>query len=164
MYFPGSTIGNFRPRAALRLLRSVARLVGDGGGLLIGFDLDKDESIVWPAYNDRQGISAAFNLNLLARINRELGADFDLRAFAHRADYNRKKQRVEIHLVSLKDQVVRIGGRDFTFQEGEMIHTEYSYKYSLDRFGRLTSRAGFSLDRQWSDANQYFCVQYLIVD
>jgi dimethylhistidine N-methyltransferase len=164
VYFPGSTIGNFRPRAALRLLRSVARLVGDGGGLLIGFDLDKDESIVWPAYNDRPGISAAFSLNLLARINRELGADFDLRAFAHQADYNRAKQRVEIHLVCLKHQVVRVGEHVFAFQEGERIHTEYSYKYSLEHFGRLTCRAGFSLERRWSDANEYFCVQYLIVD
>jgi dimethylhistidine N-methyltransferase len=164
VYFPGSTIGNFRPRAAMRLLRSVVRLVGDGGGLLIGFDLDKDESIVWPAYNDRRGISAAFSLNLLDRANRELGADFDLGAFAHRADYNRPKQRVEIHLVSLQDQVVRVGGRDFAFHAGEMIHTEYSYKYSLDHFGRLAARAGFSLERQWTDANRYFCVQYLVVD
>jgi L-histidine Nalpha-methyltransferase len=164
VYFPGSTIGNFRPRAAMRLLRLVARLVGDGGGLLIGFDLDKDESIVWPAYNDRRDISAAFSLNLLARINRELGADFDLRAFAHQADYNRARQRVEIHLVSQKDQVVRIGGRAFAFLEGEKIHTEYSYKYSLEHFGRLTARVGFSLDRQWFDANRHFSVQYLIVD
>jgi L-histidine Nalpha-methyltransferase len=164
VYFPGSTIGNFRPRAAMRLLRSVARLVGDGGGLLIGFDLDKDESIVWPAYNDRRGVSAAFSLNLLARINRELGADFDLGAFAHRADYNRAKQRVEIHLESLKDQVVRVGGREFAFHAGETIHTEYSYKYSLEYFGRLTGRAGFSLDRQWTDRNRFFCVQYLVVD
>ncbi len=111
VYFPGSTIGNFRPRAALRLLTSIARLVGEGGGLLIGFDLDKDESIVWPAYNDRRGISAAFNLNLLARINRELGADFDLKAFAHRADYERVRERMVMHLVSLDDQIVRVDGR-----------------------------------------------------
>ncbi len=164
VYFPGSTVGNFRPRAAMRLLRSVARLVGAGGGLLIGFDLDKDQSIVWPAYNDRRGVSAAFSLNLLARINRELAADFDLDAFAHRADYNRAKQRVEIHLVSLKDQVVRVVGRDFAIGEGERIHTEYSYKYSQEHFNRLTARAGFTLDRQWTDVNPYFCVQYLTVD
>lgn len=163
VYFPGSTIGNFRPRAALRLLTSIARLVGEGGGLLIGFDLDKDESIVWPAYNDQRGISAAFNLNLLARINRELGADFDLKAFAHRADYERVRERMVMHLVSLDDQIVRVDGEAFAFQEGEMIHTEDSYKYSLEHFGRLTSRAGFALDRQWFDDNRYFCIQYLIV-
>ena len=163
VYFPGSTIGNFRPRAALRLLRSIARLVGEGGGLLIGFDRDKDESIVWPAYNDSRGISAAFSLNLLSRINRELGADFDIDAFAHRADYVRAKQRVEIHLVSLRDQEVHLGGRTFAFSEGDRIHTEYSYKYTTEYFGTLTSRAGLSLVRQWSDSNQYFCVQYLEV-
>ena len=100
VYFPGSTIGNFSPRAATNLLCSIAWLVGDGGGLLIGFDLDKDESIVWPAYNDRRGVSAAFNLNVLERINRELGADFDVTAFSHRADYVRSKERMEMYLVS----------------------------------------------------------------
>jgi L-histidine N-alpha-methyltransferase len=163
VYFPGSTIGNFCPRAALGLLTSIARLVGEGGGLLIGFDLDKDESIVGPAYNDQRGITAAFNLNLLARINRELDADFDLRAFAHRADYERDRERVVLHLVSLDDQVVRVGGQAFSFQDGEMIHTEDSYKYSLEHFGRLTARAGFALDRQWFDGRRYFCIQYLIV-
>jgi dimethylhistidine N-methyltransferase len=163
VYFPGSTIGNLRPRAALRLLRSVARLVGEGGGLLIGFDLDKDESIVWPAYNDQRGISAAFNLNLLARINRELDGDFDLGAFAHRADYERARERMVMHLVSLDDQVVRVGGEAFSFRDGEMIHTEDSYKYSLEHFGRLTSRAGFAVERQWFADNRYFCIQYLIV-
>jgi len=162
VYFPGSTIGNFGPRAAGWLLRSIARLVGDGGGLLIGFDLDKDESIVWPAYNDRRGVTAEFNLNLLARANRELDADFDLDAFEHRADYVRSKERVEIYLVSRRDQVARVGGREFAFRAGELIHTEYSYKYSLEQFGRLTSRAGFAPGRQWIDAKNYFCVQYLM--
>src|SRR5262249_45682935 len=147
-----------------RLLRSVARLVGPGGGLLIGFDLDKDESIVWPAYNDRQGISAAFNLNLLARINRELDGDFDLDAFRHRADYLRDEERVELSLVSLVEQRVRVAGREFAFDAGEPIHTEDSYKYSLDYFARMTARAGFSIERQWFDENQYFCVQFLSVD
>lgn len=164
VYFPGSTIGNFSPEAATELLGSVARLVGDNGGLLIGFDLDKDESIVWPAYNDRRGISAAFNLNLLARINRELDADFDLEAFAHRADYVRENECVEMHLVSLADQVVRIAGNEYAFREGETIHTECSYKYSLEHFGRLTARAGFSIRQQWTDPKSYFSVQYLTVD
>jgi dimethylhistidine N-methyltransferase len=164
VYFPGSTIGNFSPHAATNLLCTIAWLVGDGGGLLIGFDLDKDESIVWPAYNDRQGVSAAFNLNVLERINRELGADFDLAAFAHRADYVRSKERMEMYLVSREPQVVRIAGMEFSFDQGEMIHTEYSYKYSLEHFGRLTSRAGFSTAAQWLDPKGYFAVQYLIVN
>jgi L-histidine Nalpha-methyltransferase len=164
VYFPGSTIGNFRPAAAQRLLRSIAFLVGPGGGLLIGFDLDKDESIVWPAYNDGRGISAAFNLNMLARINRELGADFDLEAFQHRADYRRSEERVELSLVSRIAQTVRVSGRRFTFEAGEPIHTEDSYKYTPDHFARLTRRAGFSIDRQWVDENRYFCVQFLTVD
>ncbi len=164
VYFPGSTIGNFSPRAALALLTQIADLVGPGGGLLIGFDLDKDESIVWPAYNDRQGTSAEFNLNLLARINRELAADFDLAAFAHRAVYLRAEERMTMHLVSKKNQVVHLAGRQFAFLEGEAIHTEDSYKYSLEHFSRLTSQAGFTLARQWLDANCYFSVQYLTVD
>jgi dimethylhistidine N-methyltransferase len=164
VYFPGSTIGNFNPRAATNLLCMIAWLVGEGGGLLIGFDLDKDESIVWPAYNDRQGITAAFNLNLLERINRELGANFNLASFTHRADYVRSKERMEIYLVSEKAQVARIAGMEFAFDEGESIHTEYSYKYSLKHFGRLTSRAGFTPAGQWLDGRGYFAVQYLIVD
>jgi L-histidine Nalpha-methyltransferase len=163
VYFPGSTIGNFSPRAAVGLLSTIAWLVGDGGGLLIGVDLDKDESIVWPAYNDCRGITAAFNLNLLERINRELDADIDLGAFGHRADYIRAKERVEMHLVSRKAQVVRVAGIEFGFGEGESIHTECSYKYSLDHFGRLTSQAGFTLSQQWLDPRGYFAVQYLTV-
>ncbi len=163
VYFPGSTVGNFSPDAAMGLLREIAYLVGAGGGLLIGFDLDKDESIVWPAYNDRRGVSAAFNLNLLTRINRELAADFDLSAFSHRAEYLRKLERMEMHLVSEQPQVVHVGGRTFTFGAGETIHTEDSYKYSLATFGRLTSQAGFSLVRQWLDPRKYFSVQYLTV-
>jgi L-histidine Nalpha-methyltransferase len=164
VYFPGSTIGNFSPRAAAGLLATIAWLVGEGGGLLIGLDLEKDESIVWPAYNDRRGVTAAFNLNLLERVNRELGADFDLDTFAHRADYVKTKQRVEMHLVSRKAQVVRVAGSEFGFNEGESIHTECSYKYSLEHFGRLTSLAGFTLARQWMDPRGYFAVQYLTVD
>jgi L-histidine Nalpha-methyltransferase len=164
VYFPGSTIGNFRPAAASQLLRSIARLVGPGGGLLIGFDLDKDESIVWPAYNDRRGVSAAFNLNLLARINRELEGDFDLSEFEHRADYWRAQERVELSLVSLRAQEVRVAGRAFGFAAGEPIHTEDSYKYTRGQFARLTGRAGFSLDSEWTDDRGYFCVQFLTVD
>jgi L-histidine N-alpha-methyltransferase len=163
VYFPGSTIGNFNPAAAVDLLRRIVRLLGRGGGLLIGFDLDKNESIVWPAYNDRQGTSAAFNLNLLARINRELAADFDLAAFSHRADYLRARERVEMHLESRRAQVVHVAGRTIAFAAGETIHTEDSYKYSLETFSRLTSQAGFALSRQWLDSRGYFAVQFLVV-
>jgi dimethylhistidine N-methyltransferase len=161
VYFPGSTVGNFSPRAALRLLSQIAGLVGEGGGLLIGFDLDKDASVVWPAYNDREGKSALFNLNLLARINRELSADFDLSAFSHSAFYLRAQERMVMHLLSKKNQVVHVSGRKFEFREGEAIHTEDSYKYSLKHFARLTSLAGFTLSQQWIDPKQYFAVQYL---
>jgi dimethylhistidine N-methyltransferase len=161
VYFPGSTIGNFSPKAAVSLLRSIAWLVGTGGGLLIGFDLDKDESIVWPAYNDRFGTTAAFNLNLLSRINRELGADFDLAAFAHSAPYARAKERVEMHLVTLEPQVVTLAGSEFRFDRGETIHTECSYKYSTAHFGRLTAAAGFALVGEWLDQDRYFAIQYL---
>src|SRR5262249_40077156 len=126
--------------------------------------LDKDEAIVWPAYNDREGKSAAFNLNLLARINRELAANFDLSAFEHSAVYLRVQERMVMRLVSRKNQIVRVAGREFQFREGEAIHTEDSYKYSLTHFARLTSRAGFSLSQQWIDSKQYFAVWYLTVD
>ena len=164
VYFPGSTIGNFSPKAALRLLIQIARLVGAGGGLLIGFDLDKSESVVWPAYNDREGTSALFNLNLLTRINRELAGDFDVSAFRHSAVYLRAEERMVMHLVSTKDQVVRVAGRKFNFREGEKIHTEDSYKYSLKHFARLTALAGFALSQQWIDAKNYFAVQYVTVE
>jgi dimethylhistidine N-methyltransferase len=163
VYFPGSTIGNFGPSEALGLLRSIARLVGPGGGLLIGFDLDKDESVVVPAYNDATGVTAAFNLNLLTRINRELGGDFACDAFAHRAVYLRDRERVEMHLVSLRRQTVRVGGEAFDFAEGETIFTESSYKYRPEHFARLAARAGFETARRWTDANGYFSVQYLVV-
>lgn len=163
VYFPGSTIGNFQPLGALRLLTSIARLVGPGGSLLIGFDLDKDRSIVSPAYNDRLGIGAAFNLNLLTRMNRELGADFDLEAFEHRAAYLRHEQRVELGLVSRTSQVVRVDGREFRFARGELIHTEDSYKYTREHFARLTKRAGFALEAEWTDEREYFGVQLLTV-
>lgn len=163
-YFPGSTIGNFRPSGTRRLLRSIARLVGPGGGLLVGFDIDKDESIIWPAYNDARGVSAAFNLNLLARINRELDADFDLDGFTHQADYRRAEERVELSLVSTGTQQVRVAGHRFDFDPGEPIHTEDSYKYTPEHFAELTHSAGFRLERQWRDENRYFCVQLLGID
>jgi dimethylhistidine N-methyltransferase len=163
VYFPGSTIGNFSPDAARALLVEVAELVGDGGGLLIGFDLEKDATVLLPAYNDRKGVTAAFNLNILRRINRELAADFDLDAFAHRAVYVRERERVEMHLISLRAQVVRISGQSIAFEEGETIHTESSHKYPLDHIRRMTADAGFTLEEQWMDKLGYFSVQYLTI-
>ena len=166
VYFPGSTIGNFSPTAAQRLLRSIAALVGDGGGLLIGFDLDKDESIVWPAYNDRHGVSAAFNLNLLARINRELDADFDLDAFAHRADYLRARgaHRDAPGQPSRPGRAGRRPDHSPSMPARRSIPKTLTSTHS-SHFARLTARAGFTLvapvDRS---RTEYFCVQYLTVD
>ncbi len=164
VYFPGSTIGNFSPVAARALLRSIARLVGEGGGLLIGFDVEKGASLLLPAYNDRKGVTAAFNLNLLARINRELGADFDLEGFEHQAIYVPDRERVEMHLVSRRTQDVAIAGETIAFEEGESILTECSHKYPLAHFARMTGDSGFAMVEQWTDAGGLFAVQYLVVE
>ncbi|MCH8805400.1 MAG: L-histidine N(alpha)-methyltransferase [Planctomycetes bacterium] len=161
VYFPGSTIGNFRPADAEQLLRRIARIVGRGGGLLIGADLKKDRETLERAYNDRAGVTSAFNLNLLHRINRELGADFDLDAFRHRATYNAAHGRIESHLVSRRAQTVRLNGSVFRFERGETIHTESSHKYSLDGFRALADRAGFDVQDVWTDERGLFSVQYL---
>lgn len=161
VYFPGSTIGNFDPPDADALLRSVARMVGPGGGLLLGVDLRKETAVLETAYNDARGVTAAFNRNLLVRINRELGADFDPAAFRHRAFYNRERSRIEMHLVSEIDQRVWVGDATFDFRAGETIHTENSYKYDL---GELRARAvacGLSTDETWTDENGHFAVLYL---
>lgn len=161
VYFPGSTLGNFDPADADDLLRKVAGLVGLGGGLLLGVDLRKDPAILEAAYNDRAGVTAAFNCNLLERINRELGADFDPASFRHRAFYNRVRSRIEMHLVSTGDQTVRIDDAEFRFRRGESIHTENSYKYDLLEFGRRAADCGFRTDAVWTDANRHFAVLYL---
>lgn len=163
VYFPGSTIGNLTPAEAAVFLGNVRHLVGPGGGLLIGVDLKKDAARLNAAYNDRQGITAEFNLNLLARINRELGADFDLAAFRHQAFYNEPPGRVEMHLLSLKDQRVSIGGHVIRFRAGETIHTENSCKYSVTGFKALASGAGFEPVECWMDAERLFAVHYLEV-
>ncbi len=163
VYFPGSTIGNLIPAEAAVFLGNVRHLVGPGGGLLIGVDLKKDAARLNAAYNDRQGITAEFNLNLLARINRELGADFDLAAFRHQAFYNEPPGRVEMHLLSLKDQRVSIGGHVIRFRAGETIHTENSCKYSVTGFKALASGAGFEPVECWMDAERLFAVHYLEV-
>jgi dimethylhistidine N-methyltransferase len=163
VYFPGSTLGNFDPQAATVLLASVARLCGPGGALLLGIDLKKDVRILEPAYNDAKGITAAFNLNLLARINRELGANFDLAAFRHRAPYNRVLGCIEMHLVSLRPQQVHLADEVFSFTEGEFILSERSFKYDLDEFRVWARRAGLRVEKTWVDGRNYFAVLYLTV-
>jgi dimethylhistidine N-methyltransferase len=168
-FFPGSSIGNFEPAEAQTLLKRVGALVGDGGRLLIGVDVIKDSTVIERAYNDDRGVTARFNLNLLARLNRELKADFDLHAFAHRAFYNPEPHpqdpegpgRIEMHLKSLKDQRVRIGDHIFGFRRGETIHTECSYKYPPNGLPRLARGAGFCLERTWTDTRRYFAVHCL---
>ncbi|MEM7582710.1 MAG: L-histidine N(alpha)-methyltransferase [Acidobacteriota bacterium] len=162
-YFPGSTIGNFTPQEAGVFLAGVAEVCGPGGGLLIGVDLEKDVAVLERAYDDPEGVTAEFNLNLLRRCNRELGATFELEAFQHRAFYNVEQHRIEMHLVSLRDQQVEVAGERFAFATGESIHTENSYKYSLQRFAGLAERAGFAVDAVWVDDDELFSVQYLTV-
>jgi dimethylhistidine N-methyltransferase len=162
-FFPGSSIGNFDPAEAVLLLRRVATMLGPGGRLLIGVDLPKDPEILNAAYDDAQGVTAAFNLNLLTRINRELDGDFRHEAFAHRAFFNTLDSRVEMHLVSLNAQSVRVAGHLFHFSPGETIHTESSYKYGIDAFQRLARGAGFVPERVWTDPRELFSVHCLQV-
>ncbi|MFC7331831.1 L-histidine N(alpha)-methyltransferase [Rhodocista pekingensis] len=171
VFFPGSTIGNLDPVEALaflslwgRWLRRAGPRAADErpGGLLVGVDLRKDPALLHAAYNDAAGVTAAFNLNLLARINRELGGSFDLDAFAHRAFYDSDRGRVEMHLVSRRDQIVRAAGRSFAFQAGETIHTENSYKYTLPGFAALGARAGLRAERTWTDPDGLFALFWLV--
>lgn len=163
VFFPGSTVGNFTPSEALRLLRQTAEFCGPGGGLLLGADLKKDPRIIAAAYNDEQGVTAAFNLNLLERVNRQLGADLRVEDFWHHAFYDPRAGRIEMHLVSRRDQHVRVSGREFFLAEGESVCTEYSYKYSLGELRGLAEAAGFSVERVWLDEHRYFSVHYFAV-
>ena len=160
-FFPGSTIGNFDHAGAADFLATVANMVGGGGALLIGVDLKKDEDILVRAYDDAQGVTAAFNRNVLERINRELGGCFDIETFRHRALYNGAEGRIELHLVSEKDQTVTVHDRDFTFTEGETIHTENSCKYHVEEFSSLAAGAGFRSARTWVDGDGLFSLHYL---
>ena len=162
VYFPGSTIGNLTPEEAHAFLKMTRAQVGRKGAMLVGVDLKKDANVLHAAYNDAKGVTAAFNLNLLARINRELGADFDLARFAHYAFYNPLVGRIEMHLVAREAQVVNIGQYRFSFQRGESIHTENSYKYTVDEFGALAGRAGFRAVRVWQDARSLFSLHGLL--
>ncbi|MGE5608905.1 MAG: L-histidine N(alpha)-methyltransferase [Bacillota bacterium] len=163
VYFPGSTIGNFEPREAKDFLSRVRAVCGPGGGLLIGVDLKKDPRLLHLAYNDAAGVTACFNLNLLARINRELQADFVIDRFAHYACYNARRGRMEMHLISLIRQRVHIAGETFEFREGESILTESSYKYAIHEFDHLARECGYRLTRTWVDERHLFSVQYLTV-
>lgn len=160
VYFPGSTIGNFEPPQAEEFLRRIAELCGPGGGLLIGVDLRKARAVLEAAYNDRAGVTAQFNLNLLARCNAELGADFDLSQWRHRAVYNSEEGRIEMHLVSEREQTVRLHDQEFHFAAGEAIVTEFSYKYAPEGFVELARRAGFTFVKMWSDDARLFGVFY----
>ncbi len=157
-FFPGSSIGNFDPGGAVEFLTSIARLVKSEGYLLIGVDLKKDKSILHDAYNDAAGITAQFNLNLLQRINHELDADFDLSGWRHEAIYNEQAGRIEMHLVSLREQQISIGPSRFEFAEGETIHSENSYKYTTQEFIKLAQYAGFESVALWVDADNLFSV------
>ncbi|MFO7654408.1 MAG: L-histidine N(alpha)-methyltransferase [Candidatus Krumholzibacteriia bacterium] len=160
-FFPGSTIGNFAPGAAQRFLRRIRRTVGRDGALLIGVDLRKDPAVLEAAYDDAAGVTAAFDLNLLRRLNRDLGADFVLDRFRHRAVWNDEHGRVEMHLESLVPQSVRVNGTRVEFRAGETIHTENSYKYTLEEFSALAAGCGWQVRSVWTDDARLFSVQYL---
>jgi len=149
IYYPGSSIGNFPPEAATALLARFRQLAGTGGQLLIGFDLKKDPQRLHAAYNDAAGITAAFNLNLLERLNRELGADFDPSSFRHYALYNPVAGRIEMHLISLVEQDINVAGQRFHFALGETLHTEHSYKFRCDEFSTIAQTAGWALKAEW---------------
>lgn len=161
VYFPGSTIGNFTPRQARSLLEVMHTEAAEGGALLIGVDLRKDRATLERAYNDAAGVTAEFNLNLLRRMNRELGADFDRSLFEHRADWNERAGRIEMRLVSRVAQRVAVAGETIHFDTGESILTEYSHKYELEQFAAMAAAAGFEVERVWTDPDALFSVQFL---
>ena len=160
VYFPGSTIGNFPPDAALSLLEVMYQEAGEDGALLIGVDLQKDRAVLEAAYNDAAGVTARFNLNLLVRLNREFGADFHVDAFEHVAFYTEEAGRIEMHLRAREPQAVTIAGHRFEFRQGETIHTENSHKFTKEGFRELAGRAGFEVCRAWTDEREWFSLQY----
>lgn len=160
-FFPGSTIGNMVPGEACDFLRRVGRLVGPDGWLLVGVDLAKDPRILEAAYNDVQGVTSAFILNLLARANRELEADFDTAAFDHRAWWNARESRVEIHLCARRRQTVKVAGQAFAFDSGDLLHVENCYKYTVEQFGWLARQGGFQSEAVWTDPASLFSLHLL---
>ncbi len=163
-YFPGSTIGNFGPDEAVGLMAGIAEVVGPGGALLLGVDLFKSADVLVPAYDDAAGVTNDFNTNLLVRINRELGANFDVEAFRHVAEFNEAETRMEMYLVSEREQTVLLDGVEIDFAAGERVHTEYSYKYRREDFAEIAAAAGFSVDTLWTDDRDWFSVQLLVAD
>jgi len=163
-FFPGSTIGNFDPHEARAFLRSARTILGDGATLIVGVDLEKDARVLHDAYNDAAGVTGKFNLNVLTRINRDLGGNFDLSGFEHSAIYNHARHRIEMHLISRKAQTVRVLGHKATFRSGETIHTESSYKYSIERFSALARSSGWAPRATWTDNERMFSVHALVAE
>ena len=162
-FFPGSTIGNFEPHEACAFLRSAREILGQGAQMIIGVDLEKDERVLYDAYNDAAGVTARFNLNVLVRINRELGGNFDLSAFTHRAIYNRERHRIEMHLDQPQGaDACACSAAAISFRAGESIHTESSYKYSLERFIALARGSGWTPRQSWTDRDGMFSVHALV--
>ncbi len=163
-FFPGSTIGNLEPEEATAFLRNARALLGHDGALVVGADLRKDAKVLHDAYNDSAGVTAAFTLNLLARMNRELDGTFDIDGFTHDASYNAELGRIEIFFRSLREQSAMVGGRRFAFGEGERVHTEYSYKYDVHGIEALARSGGFKIGELWTDKDRLFAVAYLVAD
>ena len=163
IFYPGSTIGNMDPKDAQVFLSDLRQWIGDDGGVLIGVDLQKSEQVLHAAYNDSQGVTAEFNLNILNSMNKLTDADFNPECFSHRAFYNRELKRIEMHLVSKERQTVHVNGNAIAFDKGETLHTENSYKYSLQSFTALCNAAGFTLQQSWLDEDALFSVHYLTV-
>ena len=160
VFFPGSTIGNFDPQEAQEFLRNIAGITGENSEMLIGVDLKKEIDVLESAYNDQQGVTAEFNKNILAHINRQLDANFEIEKFRHKAFYNEEAGRIEMHLVSTEKQMVSVGDHEIGFEEGESIHTENSYKYSLEEFEELVAD-WYSIEKVWTDEKKYFSMHYL---
>jgi dimethylhistidine N-methyltransferase len=164
IFYPGSTIGNFEPQKAKEILENASAMLQHGDGLLIGVDLKKDREVLEKAYNDASGVTEQFNLNMIKRINKELNANFKLSSFSHLAFYNDELGRIEMHLKSLEDQSVMIGVHEVHFSRGETIHTENSYKYSVEQFHALAKECGFTSKKVWTDSNKWFSVHYLEIN
>lgn len=160
-FFPGSTIGNQTPTEAINFMKMVHSVVGVGGALLIGVDLKKDKVLLERAYNDKQGYTAAFNLNLFLRMREELNADINISLFRHLAFYNEQESRIEMHLMAEESQSIQLGGQVFCFAQNETVHTENSYKYSIDEFDVLAVKGGFTVDKVWIDKGELFSIHYL---
>ena len=160
-FFPGSTIGNFEPQDAAEFLRQAGRILGNGATMIVGIDLIKDEAVLNAAYDDAAGVTAQFNLNILRRMNSELGGDFDLSSFRHRAFDNAADRRIEMHLESTRAQTVMVAGRIFSFAKGETVHTESSYKYTVESFRTLAESAGWRPTAVWTDERHYFSIHAL---